>query len=261
MLELKSEMEKLRANLSTASKFNALVYGAFGTGKTRLLKTARLPVLIDSFDPGGTITLKEEIEQGIILADTRWERDNPKNPTAAREWEKEYERRKKDGIFEQLGTYCIDSITTFNDSFINHFLKAAGRPAGFLFQQDYNQVMASISAALKDILALPCDVILIAHDDVDKDEATGRMFVGPNFIGKSSRGKYPVWFDEIYCAIAKDSPKGTEYSLLTQSTGMYRARTRLGREGRFDTYEKPDIKALLRKAGLSDADKTPSVIK
>jgi hypothetical protein len=263
LLELSSEIEKLRA-LYTAEKtekFNGLIYGDMGSGKTRLIQTARLPILIDSFDPGGTKTLRDEINGvtpgwviGAINADTRWELENPKKPSVAKDWEKEYERRKRDGIFGQLGTYVIDSVTTFSDCFANQYLASKNRAGDYLYQQDYNPIMAAISAAMKDILALPCDVIFIAHTDVDKDEVSGRMFAGPNFIGKSSRGKYPVWFDEIYAAVTKETKEGIEYSLLTQPSGMYKARTRLGKGGIFDTYEKPDIKALLRKAGISDAD-------
>jgi hypothetical protein len=256
-LDMKNEFAQLTKMYKDAetSKFNALIYGALGTGKTRLLKTARLPVFIDSFDPGGTKTLRTEIEAGKIFADTRWELESPKNPTVALAWEKEYERRKKEKFFDNIGTYCIDSVTTFSDCFANQFLKSAGRQGTFLFQADYNPIMAAISAALKDILSLPCDVIILAHDDVDKDEATGRMFVGPNFIGKSSRGKVPLWFDEIYCALTKSTSTGVEYQLLTQADGMYKARTRLGKEGIFDKYEKPDIKALLKKAGVNTDDK------
>jgi len=259
-LELTKEFEMLQKMYAenVKEKFNALIYGGMGTGKTRLLKTARGPIFIDSFDPGGTNTLRDEIKEGKIYVDTRWEKENPKNPTVAAAWEKEYERRKREKFFDQLGTYAIDSVTTFSDCFANHYLKAKGRSGDYLYQQDYNPIMASLSAAIKDILSLPCDVIFIAHEDTDKDEASGRLFVGPSFIGKSSRNKYPVWFDEIYCATTKTTASGIEYQLLTRANGMYKARTRIGKEGIFNTYEKPDIKYLLKKAGIDPSDKEAS---
>jgi hypothetical protein len=42
---------------------------------------------------------------------------------------------------------------------------------------------------------------------------------------------------------------------LTQAAGSYTARTRLGKNGRFDKYEPPDFKALLKKAGKAIEDK------
>ena len=62
--------------------------------------------------------------------------------------------------------------------------------------------------------------------------------------------------DEVYMATSKESSKGVEYSILTRNTGLYKARTRLGRNKIFDTYEEPNIKALLRKAGIDDSDKS-----
>jgi hypothetical protein len=54
---------------------------------------------------------------------------------------------------------------------------------------------------------------------------------------------------------SRESSKGVEYTILTRNTGLYKARTRLGRNNLFDTYEKPDIKALLKKAGMDDSDR------
>jgi hypothetical protein len=36
---------------------------------------------------------------------------------------------------------------------------------------------------------------------------------------------------------------------------MYQARSRLGKGGELDLYEKPDIKAILKKVGFSPDDK------
>jgi len=73
------------------------------------------------------------------------------------------------------------------------------------------------------------------------------------FVGKLKvRG--PILFDEIYMAVTKATSKGAEYSLLTRNTGLYKARTRLGK-GKFETYEQQDIKALLQKAGWESGDK------
>jgi len=99
---------------------------------------------------------------------------------------------------------------------------------------------------------------LICHDDYDKDDATGRMFIGIMVTGKLKR-RIPLLFDEIYCAMTKETSKGIEYQLLTRPTGLYQARTRLGKGGELETYEEPDIKNILRKVGMSTEDK-PSLI-
>ena len=257
-LDIKKEVEalqKMYTESGSSQYFHAIIYGGFGTGKTTLLRTCRLPVFVDSFDPGGSKVVLDEIQAGKIVVDNRWENEEPKNPTVFEAWDKAYHQRKREGFFNHFGTYCIDSITTFGDAAMNVTLKKAGRAGGYAFQQDYNPTMSMIATAIRDILTLPCDVILLCHEDTDKDESTGRMFVGPAFIGKSARGKTPVYFDELYCAQTKETQGGTNYSLLTRNTGLYKARTRLGRNGKFDMYEEQNIKKLLAKAGFPTEDK------
>ena len=65
----------------------------------------------------------------------------------------------------------------------------------------------------------------------------------------------PTKFDEIYIMIAKEASDGVKYRLLTKNTGTYTARSRLAKEGLLDTYEKPDIKNILKKAEMDSSDK------
>ncbi len=256
-LDIKKEfadLQKMYADSPQQQAFRALIYGPMGTGKTNLSKTCRRPILIHSFDPGGTKTVRDEIKEGWIIADTRFEVEVNDNPSAFVAWDKEYDRLKQGGIFGQIGTYILDSATTWSSAAMNVTLKKAGRAGGTPQQNDYLPTMVMLEAAIKDMAGLPCDVILIAHEDVDKDEGSGRMMIGPAFIGKLKQ-RIPILFDEIYCATAKETSSGVSYTLLTRSTGLYRARTRLGKGGIFETYEEQDIKKLLTKAGYDTKDK------
>ncbi len=256
-LDIKKELadlNKMYAESAQQKSFRALVYGGMGTGKTNLLKTCRLPVLVHSFDPGGTKTIRDEIKAGKIAADTRFEIEDADNPSAFALWDAEYDRLKQGGMFKGIGTYVIDSATTWSSAAMNVTLKKAGRAGGTPQQNDYLPTMVMLESAIKDICSLPCDIILIAHEDVDKDEVTGRMMIGPAFIGKLKM-RIPILFDEIYCATAKEASSGVKYTLLTRATGLYKARTRLGKGGIFETYEEQDIKKLLTKAGYDNNDK------
>ena len=256
-LDIKAEAEKLRKMYSDdprRTSFNAIVYGGLGTGKTSLLRTCRKPALVHSFDPGGTKVLRDEIEQGTVLVDTRYENEDPRRPDKFQLWDNEYHRLKTGGFFDSIGTYAIDSVTTWAQTAMNAVLKKAGRAGGTPQQNDWLPQMMMLENAMRDFVSLPCDCVLIGHDDVTKDEASGRMFVGLMITGKLSR-RVPLLFDEIYCALTKETSKGIEYQLLTRATGMYQARSRLGKGGELDTYEKPDIKAILAKVGYSNEDK------
>lgn len=257
MLDIKKELQELQDMYKDnvrSKTFNALIYGSMGTGKTNVARTCRKPVLIHSFDAGGTKTVRDEIEAGTIMADTRYEVEDPKNPTAFANWDHEYARLKQGGMFDKIGTYIIDSATTWSSAAMNAVLKKAGRPASTPQQNDYLPTMVMLENAIKDITSLPCDVILICHEDTDKDEASGRLFVGPLFIGKL-KYRIPILFDEIYYACTKETSAGVSYFFLTRATGLYKARTRLGKGGGFETYEAQDVKGLLKKAGYSIEDK------
>lgn len=234
--------------------FSALVYSDFGCGKTELTKTGRRPIHNDSFDPRGTKTVRDEIAEGWYLADTRFENEDPMNPTAFDLWDRVYHARKRNGYFEHLGTYVIDSATTWASAAMNVILKKAGRAGSSPQQNDYLPAMTMIENAIKDMLTLPCDIILTAHLDVDKDEATGKMFIGPLFVGKLKQ-RVPLLFDELYNMQVKRTAKGDDYQVLTRSDGIHKARTRLGKGGIFNAIEQPNIKVLLKKAGYPTEDK------
>ena len=256
-MDIKAEAAKLRemySNDATTQTFNAVIYGGLGTGKTSLIKTARKPVLIHSFDPGGTKVLRDEIAAGSIIADTRFEREDPLKPTAFKLFDDEYHRLRRDGFFDHLGTYVIDSVTTWAQCAMYAVMKKAGRPGGTPQQNDWMPQMMMMENAMRDFVSLPCDCILLGHDDVTKDDSSGKMYSGLMITGKLSR-RVPLLFDEVYCALTKETSKGIEYQLLTRATGMYQARSRLGKGGELDTYEKPDIKAILKKVGYSTDDK------
>lgn len=256
-IDVKKEFEEIRARYAEGMKhsgYNAMVYGYMGSGKTHLLGTARKPVLIHAFDPGGEKTLADQIESGEVLVDARFQSEDAKKPTAFRSWEREFDRLRNSDFFEHIGTFAIDSITTWSEALMNAILKAQGRAGGIPQMQDYLVQINTIRDYVKIITALPCDVILTGHVDTEKDEVTGRITTGIMVTGKLKE-KIPLLMDEVYMTMAKETSKGIEYSILTRNTGLFKARTRIGRNGTFDTYEEPDIKHLLRKAGMNTDDK------
>jgi len=267
-MEIKMEAEKLKKlydNDPRSSSFNAIIYGGTGSGKTSLLRTCRLPLHVDSFDPGGSkvlqgeailngVTYPDEMSRGNIVVDSRFEVEEPAKPAAAKLWDEEFHRRKKMGYFDHIGTYVIDSMTTWAQDIMYEIIKKAGRGGGQPFQNDWLPQMTVIENALRDIISLPCDCILLGHDNADKDEATGKMFISLMITGKLVR-RVPLLFDEMYVAMTKETSKGIEYQLLTQKTGLYQARSRLANRGQLETYEVPDIKNILKKTGWNTDDK------
>ena len=256
------ERERLRQNWKSNPRnfsFKALVTGESGTGKTHLLRTARLPIHVDSFDPGGTKVLQDLMENGDVFADTEYEEENPYEPTKFNRWKNEFELRLRNNYFDDLGTYCLDSSTRWSMAIMNQQLKSdkKGSRAGQAPQWSVDYVPAKVEAInyINKILALPCDVIVTGHlKDIyeNKKTMTGeeQSLVGYRYLAVGDAKVYiPLGFDEIYVTLVEPA-RGTnkpEYKLLTASMGLYQAKTRIGR-GVFDTFEEPNIQKLLKKA-------------
>ena len=243
-------------------RFSALITGETNSGKTFLLRTARLPVHIDSFDPGGTKCLRKWIDEGWIVADTQWETEDPFNPRIYAEWKKTTELRIKIGYFEQFGTYCIDSLTTFGQAAMNYQLNLKGDAGGVpQHRRDYNPQKVEIENQIRRLMNLPCDFIVTGHlremrDLRSIDKSTGIKYEDVRYrlhITGQAVVTVPLLFDELYVLIGKGNPPRRE--MLIDSLGTYVARSRLKADGKLSSSEEPNIKKLLKKAGLDWEDK------
>jgi len=243
-------------------RFSALITGDTNAGKTFILRTARKPVHVDSFDPGGTKCLLDLIKTGDIVADTQWETDDPFEPKAFAEWKRAVDRRMHVGYYDQFGTVCIDSATTFGEAIMNYGMGSRGR-AGEVPQhrKDYNPQKVEMTNYIRKLMNLPCDFILTGHLRENKelimvDASTGvrREDITYRFYTTGQAVvTIPLLFDEVYVIVGKGNPPKRE--MLIDSLGKYVARSRLKRDGKLDATEPPDIKALLKKAGFSHEDK------
>ena len=264
ILDARIEAEKLRTmyvNDPHQQSFSVLITGESKTGKTHLLRTARRPVHIDSFDPGGTIVLRDLIAKGDIVADTLYESEDRTEPSMFRQWARTFEQRVKNKYFESFSTYALDSSTLWADAIMNHVMnkdKRAGEAPNFY--KDYNPQKVEIQNWMKRVLALPCDVIVTGHLEGEYDD----KIINGELIRDLQRYKYmttgkgaiiiPLMFSENWTTFAETSGRTVEYKILTGPWRMYRAGTRIGR-GVFEVFEAPDVKKLLKKAGWPIVDK------
>lgn len=235
--------------------FNLLLLGGKGTGKTSILRTARKPVHIDSFDKGGTKVLQDEIDKGNIVVDSRWEIEDQLSPTAFELWKREFEIRRLRGYFNAIGTYALDSSTYWGEAIMNWILKLEGRTGEVpRWNHEYIKQKSQMSQYIDWMLNLPCDVVVTGHlqERYDNSKPDEPKFLGYEyFIVGKNKVLVPGKFDEMYISMRSDNNK---FELLTQHEQYYKATSRIDR-GKFSRREPPDIKALLKKIGWDTKDK------
>lgn len=254
------EIKKLYEEDPRSLTFNAIVYGSLKVGKTSLLRTCPKPVLIHSFDPSGTLVLRDLIDKGEVLADTRFEREDPFKPTACRLWEDSFNYLYRKDFFSHVGTFVIDSMTTWNQVIMYEVIARAAKAkknrevGGSPQEQDWLPAMSFIENYMRKFLSLPCHCILLGHADQQKDR-DGNIIgdLGILTFGKL-RERVPALFSEIYYLRMKDYKKETR-ELLTKPTYGIQCGSRLGFGGKLDKTEPPDIKKIMKKCGLDISDK------
>jgi len=244
-------------------KANFLIIGAHGTGKTYSLLTAPGPVVIDSFDPGGTRCIPAKyIESGQIMV-RNYEFDTAVKPQAFRTWEADFNRWKNGGMFDSIGTYAID-FTRWAQSLMHAILEGRGRkplagkadlgkdPDIVPELGDYNLHQKTLAQYLADITNLPCHVVVMAHLNIDKDEKVGRMFSSVYVDGKKFAQNVPSLFDEVYFAEVIGQ-NNFVWQLVPRS--YYPARSRLRSDGVLKITEGQDFRSILKRAGYYHEDR------
>jgi hypothetical protein len=234
---------------------NFLIYGHEGTGKTRILTTVPKPVLVANFDPGGPTTrdLLPFITAGDVIIED-YSGDSRKSALQFRAWEKSFQEHIRDGMFQHIGTYVIDSLTRWSDAMMNEIVRKGGfKNDGIPQQRDYLVQQITAVDYIGMLCEQPCHTICTGHIALVKDDVEGRMHTGLLLAGKMS-DKVPLCFDEKYITRTRTTSKGIEFNLQTRNDGQYRAETRMG-GSLFEPFEEPDIKALMEKAGIDNSDK------
>lgn len=241
--------------------FSILLMGQWGTGKTRLLGTAPLPLLIYMFDPKGAIVLHKVypdlIKEGMIQYIPYWN-EEASNPTEYARWEKDWEKHIKTGYLNQFGTVAIDSFTSWMDCAGNNwlYLRNQTRKGGAvesLTIGDYPGLYNLTRNMIKRTSGCNCNFVLTAHLEAEQLENLSVVrYVLSTY--KGLKAIVPPLFSEKWVILKRPLATGAEYKILTNDEGLYMASTQIGADI-FNRREEPNIRELLKKAGVSAEDK------
>lgn len=271
-LDIKAEFDKIREQYQgKRPSVNVLGIGDPGSGKTFSLATARFPLLLMQFDPGGAVGIQEHVDNGdIIVAD--YSGEDPSRADAFSQWERDLLGWQRSGLINQFATVALDSITTWTQSLMYAILKANGRGVQSGPQRlkhssgstvaipelrDYQLQIATVGQYMGLLTGIDPDFIALAHASYEKNDDGAIIRADPLVTGKLKQ-QLPLLFDEVYWYLPKKSSSGPEYRVLTQPYRYYDARSRLSAGSKLDQFEPADIKAILKKVGRDASDLTPT---
>lgn len=249
----------IEAKFSTLpkAKLTALVMGVAGTGKTTLAATCPKPVLLDCFDEGGwrTKELQPLIADGSIIVRS-YEHDEWKSPTTFERWRTETRQLRDKGFFNFIGTYMLDSYTSWSRMLMYQILKSSKAKSfeGTPDKMHYKLQLYTMLDIINDLMALPCNVLITAHLAKEIDELNG----GTEFVieaAPSQRSEVPNAFLEKWVMRIIQEGGKSVHKLQLYGDGQYRCGTRIGDRTTFKTLEDPNVREIMRKAGMDCADK------
>ena len=124
-------------------------------------------------------------------------------------------------------TIVLDTLSTASRYAMRHTQFALRHVGQVPIQQDWNYLSTELNSAIDDGLACRCHFILVAHEELRKEEATGRMWLVPLVTGKLAF-HLDNRFSEVYHTKATPDGSGTKFEFETRPTPLMRARSRIG---------------------------------
>jgi phage nucleotide-binding protein len=210
-----------------ANGVKLLVYGNAGSGKTSLIPTLPNPVVFSA--EGGLLSIADADLPFVEVSsyDTLME---------AYRWVTEADEAKQ---FESI---ALDSISEIAEVVLNHEKKIAKDPRqayGAMQEQMYD-----IIRAFRDIDGK--HIYFTAKCEKTADES-GRILYAPSMPGNKTGQALPYFFDEVLALrVEKDAEGVAQRALMCDSDGIWQAKDR---SGKLDTWEAPDLSAIIAKIG------------
>jgi len=220
--------------------FKAMLVGTYGTGKSVFASSCPTPGFVFDFDEG-IITYKG-LDFNYEQYTDDWQ--------GWVKFEKDLLNLKKDVEEGKYVTVVVDSTSRMTDLAMARALQldpkrsATGGP---LWQIHFMMVRNLMEGKLRQIINLPCHIIVISHIDFVRDEKTGAILdISPLLTGQL-REKIPGAFQEVYYCTTKRTGQKTEWLIQTVPIGFTKARSRLsGKEHKLPDFLPNDYSAVMK---------------
>lgn len=228
-------------SLTEQNGVKIMVYGKAGMGKTRLLSTAKMPLILSA--EKGLLSLRKRIRE------IREQTNNPYFDLPAIEVATVEDLKNVHTYLttdpqarEMFLTIGLDSVTEIAEVTIANALRTNkdGRKA---YGELYTDVVETIRL-YRDLSGY--HVVFIAQEETEKDGATGALYRTAKFPGQRLSGATLYQFDEVFHAHRGiDAATQAEYwALATAPTPYVEAKDR---SGMLAPIEYPDLDYLIGK--------------
>lgn len=222
------------ADLKIEGNLKILLYGLSGSGKTCFATSLPYPILMLDFDgkaDSAALFHKTDRERLSGIDVRNLAQNFAHSPLTELESiiSKELIPQEKAGEMK-FKTLILDSITTFSaqtlkyivdsNPGINRVSTKQGKQPGM---QDYGILKREFQKLIPNLLALPCNVIMLGHISTEKDDMSGEIIRGPAMDGSFARD-LPIYFKEVWRSFADD--KGGHWA-QTKSDSKYSCRSQL----------------------------------
>jgi len=204
-----------------------LIYGHAGSGKTSLCATMPNPIVISA--EAGLLSLQH--------ADIPYIEVNSMDTLM-----EAYDFIANSDDAKKYDSICLDSISEIGEVILNHEKKIA---------KDPRQAYGAMQEQLGDIIRAFRDmagkhVYFTAKCEKSQDE-TGKILYAPMMPGNKTGQSLPYFFDEVMALrVELDAEGNPVRALMTQSDGLWQAKDR---SGKLETWEQPDLGAIIQKIG------------
>jgi len=125
---------------------------------------------------------------------------------------------------------------------LNHEKKIAKDP-----RQAYGAMQEQMSDIIRAFRDIPSKHVYFTAKCEKATDETGRILYAPSMPGNKTGQQLPYFFDEVLALrVEKDAEGNAQRALMCDSDGIWQAKDR---SGKLDTWEAPDLGAIIRKIG------------
>ena len=210
-----------------ANGVKLLVYANAGAGKTSLIPTLPTPIVFSA--EGGLLSIADADVSFVEVSsyDTLME---------AYQWVVGSDEAKH---FESI---ALDSISEIAEVVLNHEKKIAKDP-----RQAYGSMQEQMSDIIRAFRDIPNKHVYFTAKCEKATDETGRILYAPSMPGNKTGQQLPYFFDEVLALrVEKDAEGNAQRALMCDSDGIWQAKDR---SGKLDTWEAPDLGAIIAKIG------------